>query len=276
MRGVVFAAGEVKVTIDRIGRLRYCAIDRYGRYTRRCRSIYRHFERLDDAKRHRILDAAYSCFARHGYHKTSVEEVARAADIAKGMVFHYFGSKLGLFEYLVADSLAFTEAFAADMEAQVDRDDLIARFSHVAQIKLRAHRERPYVFAFLYLLVLHPENAELSEATRRDFASLMALQARSYAGLTRGEIGPLRPGLTREAAVRYINWLFEGYTNETMRHFADVDITDRDLSPYWEAFDRFLDDLRYLFYNPAGTEGGGAEAADEQTQIKTEEEACQS
>ncbi|MFT3695059.1 MAG: TetR/AcrR family transcriptional regulator [Kofleriaceae bacterium] len=48
---------------------------------------------VTDDKRRRILDAALSVFAERGYHGTSVPEVAQAAKVATGSLYHYFESK---------------------------------------------------------------------------------------------------------------------------------------------------------------------------------------
>lgn len=48
--------------------------------------------RTDD-KRRRILDAALRVFAERGYHGTAVPEVAQAAKVSTGTLYHYFESK---------------------------------------------------------------------------------------------------------------------------------------------------------------------------------------
>jgi AcrR family transcriptional regulator len=53
--------------------------------------------------RQRILAAARELLARGGYRSTSLDEVARAADVARATVYYQFGSKTGLLEALVAD-----------------------------------------------------------------------------------------------------------------------------------------------------------------------------
>lgn len=47
-------------------------------------------------KRRRILDAATALFLRQGYRKTSIDEVAREAGVAKGTVYLYFAKKVDL------------------------------------------------------------------------------------------------------------------------------------------------------------------------------------
>jgi AcrR family transcriptional regulator len=44
-----------------------------------------------------ILEVAGEVFARHGYHSTSMDEIARRADVSKPMLYAYFHSKEGLY-----------------------------------------------------------------------------------------------------------------------------------------------------------------------------------
>lgn len=49
------------------------------------------------AKRQEILDVALELFARNGYDRTSVREIARLADLSQAGLLHYFSSKEELF-----------------------------------------------------------------------------------------------------------------------------------------------------------------------------------
>jgi AcrR family transcriptional regulator len=53
-------------------------------------------------KREQILGSATELFVRHGYKKTSMEEVARAAGIAKGTVYLYYQNKAELLFHAIA------------------------------------------------------------------------------------------------------------------------------------------------------------------------------
>jgi AcrR family transcriptional regulator len=54
--------------------------------------------RLARAERERLmLDAAGDAFAAHGFHGTSMDEIAAAAGITKPMLYRYFGSKEELY-----------------------------------------------------------------------------------------------------------------------------------------------------------------------------------
>jgi len=56
--------------------------------------------KIDDTK-DRILNVAAKIFSRFGFHKTTVDEIARAAHKAKGSVYYYFKSKEELFQGVV-------------------------------------------------------------------------------------------------------------------------------------------------------------------------------
>ena len=53
--------------------------------------------------RERILAATRDLLVRDGSRSTSLDEIARAADVARATVYYQFGSKVGLLEALVAD-----------------------------------------------------------------------------------------------------------------------------------------------------------------------------
>jgi AcrR family transcriptional regulator len=53
--------------------------------------------------RERILVATRALLVRDGYRSTSLDEIARTADVARATVYYQFGSKAGLLEALVAD-----------------------------------------------------------------------------------------------------------------------------------------------------------------------------
>ncbi|HWL98789.1 MAG TPA: TetR/AcrR family transcriptional regulator [Nocardioidaceae bacterium] len=61
-------------------------------------------ERADAARNRRaILDAAGKLLAERGANNVSIEEIAAAAGVGKGTVFHRFGSRVGLLRELVME-----------------------------------------------------------------------------------------------------------------------------------------------------------------------------
>ena len=54
-----------------------------------------------EKRRWEILETALELFIRNGYTETRISDIAEKAGISVGLLFHYFGSKLGLYEELV-------------------------------------------------------------------------------------------------------------------------------------------------------------------------------
>jgi AcrR family transcriptional regulator len=64
-------------------------------------------ERADAVRnRRRVLDAARHLFADRGIEHVTMQQVAEAAGVAKGTVFHRFGDRAGLVRALVGDAEA--------------------------------------------------------------------------------------------------------------------------------------------------------------------------
>ncbi|MGD8451907.1 MAG: helix-turn-helix domain-containing protein [Phycisphaerae bacterium] len=61
-------------------------------------------QRLKDEIRERIVAAALRLFARHGYQKATIAEIAAEAGIATGNLYRYFRSKEDLLAEVVPDS----------------------------------------------------------------------------------------------------------------------------------------------------------------------------
>ena len=58
------------------------------------------FYSLPEEKQQRIINAALRVFAENPYKKANTADIAAAAGISKGLLFHYFGNKQTLYEYL--------------------------------------------------------------------------------------------------------------------------------------------------------------------------------
>jgi AcrR family transcriptional regulator len=58
-------------------------------------------DRIRRATREQILQTALSLFCDRGYYATSIEEIAKQAQISKGLLYHYFRSKAEVLAALV-------------------------------------------------------------------------------------------------------------------------------------------------------------------------------
>ena len=58
------------------------------------------FKQLPEDRQQQILNGAMQAFAEHGYDKCSMADVALYAGVSKTLLFHYFNTKIELFDYL--------------------------------------------------------------------------------------------------------------------------------------------------------------------------------
>lgn len=106
------------------------------------------FMALSEEKRTKIRNAALACFARHGYDKASVNDIAKAAGVSKASMFQYFGSKQALYEYLF-------DYCSAQMKQTYDQHildankDFFDRVWKASVMKVENLKKHPYVSAFI-------------------------------------------------------------------------------------------------------------------------------
>lgn len=84
-------------------------------------------------RRTHVLDAALLVFARYGYRKASMDDVAKAADISRPGLYFYFSSKPELFratvQHALDDSITAARTALADPGRPL-RERLIEAFDH--------------------------------------------------------------------------------------------------------------------------------------------------
>lgn len=102
--------------------------------------------RPDEPGDEKILDAGRAMFGESGFEATSIAEIGLRAGIAKSVLYHYFGSKAGLYVTIIEhDSRQLVEAVAAAVPPPGDPGP----------------RLRPGVDAFLQFLSEHPDTWRL-------------------------------------------------------------------------------------------------------------------
>jgi len=103
-----------------------------------------------------VVDAARTLFLRQGYAGTTMEQIAAAARLTKRTVYNNYGDKDALFRHVVADVLAYAEAFARalheEFTAGVTAANLRATLDDLAR-RLALGIVRPEVIALRRLLI---------------------------------------------------------------------------------------------------------------------------
>lgn len=99
-----------------------------------------------EQRRQLIIDKAIELFAKKGYADTKIGDIAKAADMSVGLMFHYFESKEKLFEELVRYG-----AQATNTPREMNFENPLDYFEGFLKVLFRYAKEQPRV---MYLFVI--------------------------------------------------------------------------------------------------------------------------
>lgn len=75
---------------------------------------------LKKEKQDRMINASLKVFGMRGYQFASTDDIVREAGISKGLLFHYFGSKSGLYSFIYDYSVRY---MSLELKAAVDASE---------------------------------------------------------------------------------------------------------------------------------------------------------
>ena len=103
---------------------------------------------LKKEKQDRMINAALKIFALRGYRHASTDDIVREAVISKGLLFHYFESKLGLYNFIYDYSVRYMNL---ELRTAVDpgEKDLFEVLKQIERARMHAMRGYPYMQQFL-------------------------------------------------------------------------------------------------------------------------------
>jgi AcrR family transcriptional regulator len=122
----------------------------------------------------RILATSLQLFCEKGYYATSIEEIAKQAQISKGLLYHYFRSKEEVLSALVDRRI---EDVLVVMNAAKRKRTPAAQIRHIVEGALADVEQQPEVFRF-YLNLFSQPKLDLSVANASQ--KLMEEQARQF------------------------------------------------------------------------------------------------
>ena len=138
----------------------------------------RKFLSLPKEKQEKIITAAMTLFGDVGYKKAYISEIAAAAGISKALVFHYFGSKKGLYSYLV-----YYTGKIIVTEAQHDREtsgkSFFDRVLTIIKFRLLLKSRYPAMTNFINSVIAEDDDEAASDKNR-----LISIVTDMHAGIS--------------------------------------------------------------------------------------------
>jgi len=115
---------------------------------------------LAKEKQDRMINAALKIFAQNGYKGASTDDIVKEAGISKGLLFHYFVSKLGLYTFIFDYS---TRYMTLELTTTVDKEEteLFEIYKQMEFAKMHALKNYPYMQEFLNSTIYEDVNEVL-------------------------------------------------------------------------------------------------------------------
>ena len=154
---------------------------------------------LKKSKQDSMINGSLKVFAGSGYRHASTDEIVTEASVSKGLIFHYFYSKAGLYEFLTEYSARFA---LVELVSEIRKAEEIPYFElqgKITRAQSRVMRQYPYLFLFL-----EKAASEESPEVREEALSNIGIYAERLDSLLGNAVLPA--GMTEGEAAK-INWL---------------------------------------------------------------------
>jgi AcrR family transcriptional regulator len=124
----------------------------------------------------RILLKALALFSDRGYDATSVREICEAAGVTKPTLYHFYGSKEGVYRTLVEGTL---DQYRDGVRTIVDAPGTVSeRLKTIARGHFAYTKERPELVRFLVGLIHNPPSSAPATDFHRLYDEVLAHYAR--------------------------------------------------------------------------------------------------
>ena len=137
------------------------------------------FFNLKKEKQDRMLNAAMLVFGENGYKRASTDDIVQEAGISKGLLFHYFGNKLGVYTFLLDYSVKLYSLELADVLSS-DMNDYFSLVREREKAVCGILKTYPAMELFL-LRAGREDHPEAAEATRESVETLKQLNEKLLA-----------------------------------------------------------------------------------------------
>ncbi|AVK64200.1 TetR family transcriptional regulator [Lactobacillus sp. CBA3606] len=183
----------------------------------------------DPKKVQRIMRAATHEFASQGYTKAKTDQIAKAAQVSKGLIFHYYGNKQQLYFETVQAATALIKATLSPVTpvAPIDLVTLVVQSTQAKADFGQSHPDEMRLMIAAYGNAEQLPSGIQQQLTQLYTQSMVAMQTLIEAVLARM---PLRPELDRSTVVALImgvyNQIFTEFQQQLPAHSAMTTMAD--------------------------------------------------
>jgi AcrR family transcriptional regulator len=178
------------------------------------------FNKLTEEKQDMILNTCMDAFIQSGYALANTVEIAKNCGIAKGSLFHYFGSKKTLFLHLVRVCIERVMNETGRALAHIDEKTYFGRLRKSVETKTALPLKYPRETAFLGRAF-----SERGHEAAEEMHDMMVSYTAQLRELNTRYIGDIEPELVREGvnpddARVYIQTVFDAAISRLMQQYS--------------------------------------------------------
>lgn len=185
------------------------------------------FYSLEIEKQDKIINSAMYIFAKNGYKKAYMSEIANRAEITKPTLFYYFKTKLNLYEYLVDVCSQYIEGMV-EVES-VGNIDFFEGIVKLSTKKFAALQLRPSITRFMTSLYFE-QDPEVQTVKNKYIEHASELQ--SHLVNNNLDTSKFKPDIDSDIVMNLMEKWSTGYITQLEKQ-ADL-LTDDQLTEYYK------------------------------------------
>lgn len=178
-------------------------------------------------KQDRMINGALETFAKNGYKHATTDDMVKAVGVSKGLWFHYFGSKEGIYVFTYDYSVKY---MLLELSAMVNEGgtDYFEVLRQIEQTKARVGKSYPYMSEFL-----KAAERERDEEIIKKTQDARRIYHERIDSLIKGtEIANISDRARRDRIRKMLEYSLEGIMRE--KQGADPDAVYREAKTYIE------------------------------------------
>lgn len=184
---------------------------------------------LKKEKQDRMINAALKIFALNGYQKASTDDIVKEAGISKGLLFHYFGSKAGVYTFMYEYSSRFM-TMELERAVSLREKDLFLLLKQMEEAKSVLLTNYPYMQKFLLTHIdLKDEEIKKSVAPYVDKVPQIMGDVMSRADYDR-----IRDGVDKDLLVRTMYYVTRGLMETALTTGMGPELVLKEATDYYE------------------------------------------
>ena len=178
-------------------------------------------------KQDRMINGAIEVFARNGYKHASTDEMVKAVGVSKGLWFHYFGSKEGIYVFVYDYCVKY---MLLELSTVVDENerDFFEVIVQISLVKTKVGKNYPYLTIFLEEAVHETEQEVVAKTagTRKIYDE----RIETYLKMT--ETGNIVDKAKRERIKKLLDYTISSIIREKTEEKASSDAVFREIKAY--------------------------------------------